>query len=386
MGLIGKIKFEQDCNMSFVSNFIATILTGTQCNSSRVVLSFCFRELALIDKILTETDIEYIEGFTWEEFSSIESFFENDYINNILSINIISDKFQIFISLLDVNTLPENFSTENREHAFISIRKQMTPKYSLQEENKAKEQLLILCKQIFIDVSTLHFCSSHDNSGIMNFVIANMKLPFVAIHKNLLSLLTCISPNYLCATYRISINRDNMNNVSCEFIRKFENRPTYIYLPDGGWNRGDIYNMPFAVNSQRTLYPICNCNWKDAFKFAQFAQENLALFRNFSLFLPNIAWKYDNGISCTNPSNQIMLDISKNGLELTINYEQYKDSDPPLKRVRDLINTVISKYNILFHNAKPVICKCGPSGTNTHPETSSGANIHPKTDDGQNKE
>jgi hypothetical protein len=42
-------------------------------------------------------------------------------------------------------------------------------------------------------------------------------------------------------------------------------------------------------------------------------------------------------------------------MELTIDYEQYKDSDPPLKKVREFINGNLSEFGISFQNAKPVI-------------------------------
>ena len=353
MGTIGKIRFEHNIDISFVSNIIASILTGAQGNLSRVVLSFCFRELGLIDKILSETDIEYIEGFTWEESSDIEKILDNDYLKNLLSLNISTDKFQIFTSLLEVNTLPENISMEKQDCVPISIRKILPPDYSLQEENEAKIQLEELCKQVFNDVSTMHFCSSHGESA--DFVIASLELPFKVISMKLSYLLNLLPYTYYHAAYRVSINRNNKSNFSHDFIRKFEKRPHYIYLPDGGWQRCNIYNMPFAINSQRTLYPICNCNRETAFEFAKFAQSNITKFKNFSLFLPNIVWACDNSISCSNPSNQVMLSLSTKGMELAINYEQYKDSDPPLKKVRDFININLSEFSFSFHNAKPVI-------------------------------
>ena len=56
-----------------------------------------------------------------------------------------------------------------------------------------------------------------------------------------------------------------------------------------------------------------------------------------------------------NPSNQIMLRLAEKGMELAIDYERYKDSDPPLRKVRELINRNLSEYGISFRNAKPVI-------------------------------
>ena len=88
MGTIGKITFERNCNMSFVNKIVSAILTGAQGDFSKVVLSFYFRELSLIDKIFAETNIEYIEGATWEESTDIEEILDNHHLENLLSLNI----------------------------------------------------------------------------------------------------------------------------------------------------------------------------------------------------------------------------------------------------------------------------------------------------------
>ena len=355
MGTIGRIKFKHNCDICFASNLIAAILSGAQGDFSRVVCSFCFRELTLIDKILSETDIEYIEGLSWEESPDIDIIMGSINLNDTLSLHISTDKFEINTSLLEVDTLPEHFSRGQRDRVSISIQIKMTPEYSLQEENKAKEQLEVLCKQVFNDISTLHFCSSHDKSGTMSCVMASMKIPLLDF-QDLSRLINYIAPTSLQVAYRVSINRHNKNRPSKDFIHKWERRPNYIYLPDGGWHRGDIYNMPFAVNGQGVLFPICNCNREFAFEFAKFVQNNMTLFKDFKLFFPNIVWVCDNKKSCLNTQNSIILQLSENkGMELVINYEQYKDSDPSLKQVRELINTNLHKFNISFNNAKSVI-------------------------------
>ena len=98
MGTIGKIKFERNCNMSYVNNIVAAILNGAQGDFSKAVLSFYFRELSLIDKIFYETDVEYIEGVTWEESTDIEKIMNNHFLENLLSLNISTDTFNISVN------------------------------------------------------------------------------------------------------------------------------------------------------------------------------------------------------------------------------------------------------------------------------------------------
>ncbi len=348
MGTIGKIKFERNCNMSFVNKIISAILTDAQGDFSKVVLSFYFRELPLIDKIFAETDVEYIEGATWEESTDIEEFLDNHHLENLLSLNIYTDKFDISANFQETTFHPVECYVEKHEVVHIHIQRKMARQYSTQEENNAKIELEALCRQVFNDVTTLHFCTSHGESA--DLVMASLELPF-EVTKNLPCLLKSISPTCFRAAYLISINRYNKNNFPHDFIHKFDMKPKGIYAE----GRHGHFNMPFSVNSQGILYPICNCSRDSAFKFAEFVQSNVYLFKNFRLFFPGIAWSCDNGISCYDPSNQAMLRLSDKGMELTIDYEQYKDSDPPLKKVREFINGNLSEFGISFQNAKPII-------------------------------
>ena len=348
MGTIGKIKFERNCNMSFVNKIISAILTDAQGDFSKVVLSFYFRELPLIDKIFAETDVEYIEGATWEESTDIEEFLDNHHLENLLSLNIYTDKFDISANFQETTFHPVECYVEKHEVVHIHIQRKMARQYSTQEENNAKIELEALCRQVFNDVTTLHFCTSHGESA--DLVMASLELPF-EVAKNLPCLLKSISTTCFRAAYLISINRYNKNNFPHDFIHKFDMKPKGIYAE----GRHGHFNMPFSVNSQGILYPICNCSRDSAFKFAEFVQSNVYLFKNFRLFFPGIAWSCDNGISCYDPSNQAMLRLSDKGMELTIDYEQYKDSDPPLKKVREFINGNLSEFGISFQNAKPII-------------------------------
>ena len=348
MGTIGKIKFERNCNMSFVNKIISAILTDAQGDFSKVVLSFYFRELPLIDKIFAETDVEYIEGATWEESTDIEEFLDNHHLENLLSLNIYTDKFDISANFQETTFHPVECYVEKHEVVHIHIQRKMARQYSTQEENNAKIELEALCRQVFNDVTTLHFCTSHGESA--DLVMASLELPF-EVAKNLPCLLKSISPTCFRAAYLISINRYNKNNFPHDFIHKFDMKPKGIYAE----GRHGHFNMPFSVNSQGILYPICNCSRDSAFKFAEFVQSNAYLFKNFRLFFPGIAWSCDNSISCYDPSNQAMLRLSDKGMELTIDYEQYKDSDPPLKKVREFINGNLSEFGISFQNAKPII-------------------------------
>ena len=348
MGTIGKIKFERNCNMSFVNKIISAILTDAQGDFSKVVLSFYFRELPLIEKIFAETDVEYIEGATWEESTDIEEFLDNHHLENLLSLNIYTDKFDISANFQETTFHPVECYVEKHEVVHIHIQRKMARQYSTQEENNAKIELEALCRQVFNDVTTLHFCTSHGESA--DLVMASLELPF-EVAKNLPCLLKSISPTYFRAAYLVSINRYNKNNFPHDFIHKFDMKPKGIYAE----GRHGHFNMPFSVNSQGILYPICNCSRDSAFKFAEFVQSNVYLFKNFRLFFPGIAWSCDNGISCYDPSNQAMLRLSDKGMELTIDYEQYKDSDPPLKKVREFINGNLSEFGISFQNAKPII-------------------------------
>ncbi len=348
MGTIGKIKFERNCNMSFVNKIVSAILTDAQGDFSKVVLSFYFRELPLIDKIFAETDVEYIEGATWEESTDIEEFLDNHHLENLLSLNIYTDKFDISANFQETTFHPVECYVEKHEIVHIHIQRKMARQYSTQEENNAKIELEALCRQVFNDVTTLHFCTSHGESA--DLVMASLELPF-EVAKNLPCLLKSISPTCFRAAYLISINRYNKNNFPHDFIHKFDMKPKGIYAE----GRHGHFNMPFSVNSQGILYPICNCSRDSAFKFAEFVQSNVYLFKNFRLFFPGIAWSCDNGISCYDPSNQAMLRLSDKGMELTIDYEQYKDSDPPLKKVREFINGNLSEFGISFQNAKPII-------------------------------
>ena len=348
MSTIGKIKFEHNCDMSYVNNIVAAILNGAQGDFSKVVLSFYFRELPLIDKIFAETDVEYIEGATWEESTDIEEFLDNHHLENLLSLNIYTDKFDISANFQETTFHPVECYVEKHEVVHIHIQRKMARQYSTQEENNAKIELEALCRQVFNDVTTLHFCTSHGESA--DLVMASLELPF-EVAKNLPCLLKSISPTCFRAAYLISINRYNKNNFPHDFIHKFDMKPKGIYAE----GRHGHFNMPFSVNSQGILYPICNCSRDSAFKFAEFVQSNVYLFKNFRLFFPGIAWSCDNGISCYDPSNQAMLRLSDKGMELTIDYEQYKDSDPPLKKVREFINGNLSEFGISFQNAKPII-------------------------------
>ena len=348
MGTIGKIKFERNCNMSFVNKIVSAILTDAQGDFSKVVLSFYFRELPLIDKIFAETDVEYIEGATWEESTDIEECLDNHHLENLLSLNIYTDKFDISANFQETTFHPVECYVEKHEVVHIHIQRKMARQYSTQEENNAKIELEALCRQVFNDVTTLHFCTSHGESA--DLVMASLELPF-EVAKNLPCLLKSISPTCFRAAYLISINRYNKNNFPHDFIHKFDMKPKGIYAE----GRHGHFNMPFSVNSQGILYPICNCSRDSAFKFAEFVQSNVYLFKNFRLFFPGIAWSCDNGISCYDPSNQAMLRLSDKGMELTIDYEQYKDSDPPLKKVREFINGNLSEFGISFQNAKPII-------------------------------
>lgn len=348
MGTIGKIKFERNCNLSFVNKIVSAILTDAQGDFSKVVLSFYFRELPLIDKIFAETDVEYIEGATWEESTDIEEFLDNHHLENLLSLNIYTDKFDISANFQETAFHPVECYVEKHEVVHIHIQRKMARQYSTQEENNAKVELEALCRQVFNDVTTLHFCTSHGE--LADLVMASLELPF-EVAKNLPCLLKSISPTCFRAAYLISINRYNKNNFPHDFIHKFDMKPKGIYAE----GRHGHFNMPFSVNSQGILYPICNCSRDSAFKFAEFVQSNVYLFKNFRLFFPSIAWSCDNGISCYNPSNQIMLRLAEKGMELAIDYERYKDSDPPLRKVRELINRNLSEYGISFRNAKPVI-------------------------------
>lgn len=336
MATIGKIKL--NCDISYAYNIFTTILTIAQCDFSKVILSFYFNELELVGKILYETDIEYIEGFTWEETSDIEKITDQKHLKNLLSFYICTDKFNISTSSLNISLLPEEFSLKKQDSTDINISKKMKKNYSLQEENESKMQLAVLCKQVFKDVSTLRFTCSRGES--MDFVTAFLTFPFLFISKNLSCLLKAISPTFLRAAYRISINKHTKNNISQEFIRKFETRPDYIYLPGGGWHAAEIYKMPFAVNSLGTMYPICNCNIDSAFKLAKFAQNNITLFKGFRLFVSNISWSTGDNFSCHNPMNNVILSLSKKGIELDITYERYKDSDPAIKNIRNFISSV----------------------------------------------
>ncbi len=350
MSTVGRIKFEHNCGMSFASDIVSAILAGAQGNFSKVVLSFYFRELALIDKILSETDIEYIEGVTWKESADAEKIMEKDYLANLLSLKISTDKFDISANFQEARFHPVECYVEKRELVSIHIQKKMTRRYSVQEENEAKTELEALCRQVFHDVSTLHFCSSHGDNA--ELVMASLELPIELVSKNLPLLLKSISPTCFRAAYLVSINTHNRNNLSRDFIHKFEMMPKDICLPLGWHN---LFNMPFSVNSQGILYPFGNCSRDSAFKFVEFVQSNIPLFKNFRLFIPNIAWPCDNGISCYNPANQVMLRLSEKGMELAIDYERYKDSDPPLKAVRESVNKNLADYNISFRNAKPVV-------------------------------
>jgi hypothetical protein len=237
---------------------------------------------------------------------------------------------------------------KKHEVVHIHIQRKMARQYSTQEENNAKIELEALCRQVFNDVTTLHFCTSHGESA--DLVMASLELPF-EVAKNLPCLLKSISPTCFRAAYLISINRYNKNNFPHDFIHKFDMKPKGIYAE----GRHGHFNMPFSVNSQGILYPICNCSRDSAFKFAEFVQSNVYLFKNVRLFFPGSAWSCDNGISCYDPSNQAMLRLADKGMELTIDYEQYKDSDPPLKKVREFINGNLSEFGISFQNAKPII-------------------------------
>ena len=86
------------------------------------------------------------------------------------------------------------------------------------------------------------------------------------------------------------------------------------------------------------MYPICNCNIDSAFKLAKFVQNNITLFKGFRLFVSNISWPTGDNFSCHNPMNNVILSLSKKGIELEVTYERYKDSDPTIKNVRNFIN------------------------------------------------
>lgn len=123
MATIGKIKL--NCDISYAYNIFTTILTIAQCDFSKVILSFYFNELKLVDKILYGTDIEYIEGFTWEETSDIEKITDQKHLKNLLSFYICTDKFNISTSSLNISLLPEEFSLKKQDSTDINISKKM---------------------------------------------------------------------------------------------------------------------------------------------------------------------------------------------------------------------------------------------------------------------
>ena len=339
MGTIEKIKFNYNCNISRAYSIFLSLLNAVQYDFSKVTLSFYFYKLELIDKILYEAGIEHIEGFTWEETSDVEKITDQKYLKNLLSLYISTDKFNISASSIDMSLLPEEFSVKKQDFTNIYINKKMKRNYSFQEENEAKMQLTALCKEVFNDISTLRFTCSRGES--MDFVTVILTFPFLFISQNLSCLLRAISTTFLRAAYCISINKYTKNNISQEFIRKFETRPDYIYLPGGGWHAAEIYKMPFAVNSLGTMYPVCNCNIDSAFKLAEFAQNNITLFNGFRFFVSNISWPCKDHISVQNPMNNIIFSLSKKEIKIELNYSRYKDSDPTTKSVRDFISKCV---------------------------------------------
>ena len=58
----------------------------------------------------------------------------------------------------------------------------------------------------------------------------------------------------------------------------------------------------------------------------------------FLLFVSNISWPTGDNFSCHNPMNNVILSLSKKGIELEVTYERYKDSDPTIKNIRNFIN------------------------------------------------
>ena len=111
----------------------------------------------------------------------------NHFLENLLSLNISTDTFNISVNFQEVTFYPVECYVEKQEYVHVHIQKMMARQYSTQEENEAKVGLEKLCKQVFNDLSTLHFCSSHGEGA--DLVIASLKLPCEVVIKNLPCLL-----------------------------------------------------------------------------------------------------------------------------------------------------------------------------------------------------
>ncbi len=343
LGLLGKIKFNATHDMMHIRDIFEDIISCGQCDYSKVSVSFFFRDQCLFDKIFTDTDIEYIEGATWEDVHDLERISRKD----MLAANILTDKAKISINF------QERESLSSPGIASLKVSKNLSLDWTRQEEEQRQIEIAELYKHVFGDISTLHFCSCFGGpSG--NDVTGLLWLPADFILKGLPALLKLLSPSMIQAGYKIAINRQNQDEITAGFNRKFLEKPDGIHID--GWIFGNQYKTPFAVNSNGTLFPVRNCGFEAAFNLASYVQKNISMFHGFQIFFRDIPWRYGDKVTTADSMNSVSLSVYKNGIYLYVDYERYDDNDPLPKAIRTPMNTRLSKYGIVLKSAETVSC------------------------------
>lgn len=339
--MLGKIKFDLNHDIKQIRDIFENIIRCGQCDYSKVSVSFFFQEQNLLDKIFADTDIDYIEGMTWEELHNYEDIFPKDCLENILALQILSDKAEIVANFQECHSLPPF-----EQYACVWLRKSISDDWTLLEEEQKKSEIAELYSQVFGDISTLHLSSSFGGSS--NTVSGFLRLTPNLILEGIPKLLEYLSPSSIRVGYKVAIDRQSRNCMSAEFSQKFLKKPKGIYI--NNWN----FDTPFAVNSNGTFYPVNNCSFEAAFELAAYAQKNISLFHRFAIFRSRIPWRYENGVTTDNSVNAVDMRIYKNGIYLYANYERYEDCDPLPKAIRNPINAQLAKYNITLKSAETV--------------------------------
>ncbi len=336
-----KIIFEPDRDMTLVRDVFEAILCCGKCDSSRVSVSCFFSELQLIDRIFSETGIDRIESATWEETDSLTEFLSKDYFSSITAFNIKTDNTSIYsdgqLTIPVLVNWDGVFSNETSLQ-ITRIRKEN----STAEEQRIRAELTGVYQKVFHDLSSLHFSS---NYGGTNEESGFLHLPPCEMFRTLPGLLMSLNPSHISAGCRVGIHRNNKELLTLAFIENFHRKPQDMYVP-GFIRAGMYYGTPFAINPDSIFYPVRNCGLDEAFRLAGYVRENISRFRDFTIFLPDIPWYYDGGITTGDRMNKVQIRLSPKKIEIEVGYVHWSDDDPKPKAVRDNLNKALSPFGI----------------------------------------
>ncbi|MFZ2654223.1 MAG: hypothetical protein WAX69_04860 [Victivallales bacterium] len=340
---IFSIQFSQSSNIEHAINIFDSILHCADARTDKLSISTYFRDTMLIDKFINETNIDYVEAATWQNYLKPIKGQILEYLTNSASAWLDAGAYTINISDPGIGSMPlTDWDWNTPEIVDISIMQRINGTPDVNKYNVAENEIAKLLYNSLGYTADIKFCQSIQDN--VTRLYATIAIDRNRIPGAISRIIEIISPDNITGGFKLKICKNNREIITNGIVDKFDSFPKNISVY--GWGMGFGFKTPFAINSLSIQCPVLNCSYDSAMEMARYAHQNSTVIPYYSALLNYIPWQYPNGITSRSGKNYIWLEIMKNKMKINVGIDRYKETDPGISVIRHYINEHLNIHKI----------------------------------------